>query len=231
MSMKTCSDNGRLNPLSDVKEPQIWQLHTVWKAYCDKDVRGNLYSKNSGDVSRDRTEEINCQKRVTGVSSCHTIHLQSGSVICHAGWIASSAGVVTTMSSRHRCYYQHTDTITNLGSCQSHVGGEFTPMETPWQLQGAVTLWHVASQLGIVAWIGFPIERKWDDVGQDWVKQHRKLHNQAQECRWADKCVRVCDEHESNWPKQKNYSQFWKQRTDHEFQIYIKKRSNVFVNN
>lgn len=217
--MKTSSNNERLNPLLDVKQPWIWQLHTVWKTYCDKGVRGNLYSKKSGDVSKDRTDEINCQRRVTVVSSCHTIHLQSGSVICHAGCIASCAGVVTTMSSRHWCYYQHTDTITNLGSCQSHMGGEFTPMETPRQVQGAVTLWHMASQLGIVTWIGFPIERKWDDVGQDWLRQHRKLHSKAQDFRWADKCVWVCDKHESNWPKNKHSSQLWKHWTDHELQI------------
>jgi len=142
-------------------------------------------------------------KRVTGVSRCHTIHLQSGSVICHASWIASCAGVVTTVTSRDWRYHQHTDTITNLGSCQSHVGGEFTPMETPWKLQGAVALWDMTSQLGIVTWIGFPIEREWYDVGQDWVRQHRKLNTKMPKFGWADKCVRVCDKRESNWPKKK----------------------------
>jgi hypothetical protein len=85
-------------------------------------------------------KETDCQKRVIVVSSCHTVHLQSGSVICHASRITSRAGVVTAMTGRDRRYHQHADTITDLGSCQSHVGGGFTPMETPRKLQGAVAL-------------------------------------------------------------------------------------------
>lgn len=75
-----------------------------------------------------------------GAGICHTIHLQSGSVVCYASWIASCTGVVAAMTSHHRCYYQHTDTVTNLCSCQSHEGGQIMPMETPRQLQGTVTL-------------------------------------------------------------------------------------------
>jgi hypothetical protein len=135
----------------------LWQ-HAMKPGSCNKAVREQKAVVRGIQLSVEDN---------TGDSNCHTIHLQSGSVVGNASWIARCARVVSTMTSRHWCYYQHTDTVTNLGSCQSHVGGKFTPMETPRQLQGAVSLGHVASQLGIIAWIGFPIERKGDDVGQD----------------------------------------------------------------
>jgi hypothetical protein len=106
------------------------------------------------------------------------------------------------MTSHHWCYYQHTDTITDLGSCQSHVGGQFAPMETPRQLQGTVALWHVTSQLGIITRIGFPIEWKWDDVRQNWARQQRELNDEPWHFGWADKCVWAYGKHESNWPLQ-----------------------------
>lgn len=154
----------------------MWFLHTRWQIDSDKAIRGKLpkYKKRRNVIKRQDRNKLS-EEDNTGVGCCHTIHLQSGSVVCHASWTASCTRIVATMTSTHWCYYQYTDTVPNLGSCYAHVGGEFTSMETPWQLQGTVALWHVASQLGIITWIGFPIEWKWDDVGEDWVKQYRKL--------------------------------------------------------